>query len=93
MSKYTDNELAHIFSTTTRPLNALSATMHPRDAAVDELGNTIYFSHYGKSGQLYAWEVDHRNAKALGGSNQFSNLRALALHANRSLGGFIGGRR
>ena len=75
---------------TTRPINGLAIGLHPADAAVDELGNVICLSHYGRHDSPYGWEIDHREASCLGGPDALSNLRALKCKANRSLGGILG---
>ena len=93
MSQYTDVELSYIFRSTTRPAGRPGGILPNLDLAIDELGNTISFSAYGSVSSRYGWEVDHRNALALGGSNDLANLRALAVKTNRRLGGLLSGRR
>ncbi len=48
----------------------------------DELGNPIYKPAYGNEGE-HGWEVDHKNPKAKGGTDDPRNLRALQTKANR----------
>jgi hypothetical protein len=74
---------------TTRPLG-MTAGFYPADAALDEEGNVICRSHYGRRDSQYGWEIDHRHPTALGGSNAFGNLRALHWHANCRHGGLLG---
>ncbi len=89
MTQYSEVMLDHVWVQTTRPLTALSGALHPPEARMDELGNVVYRSHYGKANSLYGWEVDHRNALALGGGHNFLNLRALRCSTNRGLGAYI----
>ncbi|MCZ6706985.1 MAG: HNH endonuclease [Chloroflexi bacterium] len=51
----------------------------------DELGNPMYKPAYGKGGGT-GWEIDHRNPKAKGGTDNPRNLRALNTTANRRKG-------
>ncbi len=90
MSAYSEYQLDQIWLNTTRPLGVLYRLEHPTDARMDESGNVIYRSRYGQAHLSHSWEVDHRNALALGGPHNTSNLRALACTANRSLGGLLG---
>jgi len=90
MSQYTPQQLNQIFLSTTRPLNALAASLYPSDAALDEKGNVISRSAYGKHDSRFGWEVDHRVPSAIGGSGWFLNLRALSCSDNRRMGGILG---
>lgn len=90
MANYTRNDLEWIWWNTTKPLNALTASLFPDDARADEMGNVISRSSYGQHASNYGWEVDHRIARALGGSDHLSNLRALKCATNRGLGGLLG---
>jgi hypothetical protein len=71
---------------TTRPLSRMSSLFHPKDARLDELGNIICYSHYGRHDTRYGWEIDHRHPTSAGGSEEVSNLRALHWNANRAAG-------
>ena len=75
---------------TTRPLSGLSAVFNPADAALDEEGNIICRSHYGRRDSEYGWEIDHRHPSALGGGNALGNLRALHWRSNSRHGGLLG---
>ena len=90
MTQYTPQDLDIIFARTTKPMNALTASLYPRDAAFDERGNVIARSQYGKHQSPYGWDVDHRVPSAVGGLGSFLNLRALSCSDNRRLGGFLG---
>lgn len=74
----------------TKPLNGLLAAAFPSDARVDEAGRIICWSHYGRHDSPNGWEIDHHLPKALGGSDHWSNLRALSCSVNRGLGGLVG---
>jgi hypothetical protein len=90
MTQYSEVFLDLVWAQTTRPLGAFNAAYHhPSDARIDELGNIVCRSHYGKATSAYGWEVDHRHPSALGGAHHVANLRALACSANRGLGGLI----
>lgn len=73
----------------TQPLSGLRAMFEPEDARLDHFGNVICWSHYGQHSSHYGWEIDHICPKALGGSDDFSNLRALKCSTNRGLGGLL----
>jgi hypothetical protein len=47
---------------------------------------------YSEHGQLteYGWEIDHHLPSALGGGDQYDNLRPLHWRNNRRRGGLIG---
>ena len=75
---------------TTRPLSGIMQLLHPADARMDEVGNVIRYTEYGKASSQYGWEIDHREPKSLGGSLGFNNLRALKCRTNRQLGGLLG---
>ncbi len=44
------------------------------------------FSNYGQFGQRGAWEVEHSNARANGGTHSLNNLYAAHIRCNRSKG-------
>ena len=44
----------------------------------------LAFKNYGKSGGKAAWEIDHSNPKANGGSDRLNNLYAACISCNRS---------
>lgn len=48
----------------------------------DSEGNKIRYASYGTEGK-YAWEIDHINPKAKGGSDNLRNLQPLSPNANR----------
>jgi hypothetical protein len=73
----------------TRPLGLLGYS-HPPEARMDEQGNIIYLSHYGRRDSEYGWEIDHRVPSALGGPDNGSNWRALHWRANCVHGGLLG---
>lgn len=56
----------------------------------DDFGSWMYKADYGKRDSTFGWEVDHIKAKALGGSDDLSNLRALNWRNNSALGGLVG---
>ncbi|HZH11777.1 MAG TPA: HNH endonuclease signature motif containing protein [Microvirga sp.] len=56
----------------------------------DAFGRTIRFSDYGDRDSRYGWEIDHIHPKALGGSDDLSNLRPLHCENNAGLGGILG---
>ena len=60
------------------------------ESRIDDHGNLILWSQYGRHDLPYGWEIDHRHPSALGGSDHRDNLRALHCRANRSLGGILG---
>jgi 5-methylcytosine-specific restriction endonuclease McrA len=51
----------------------------------DKYDNKIRFSSYGTEGE-YGWEIDHKNPKDKGGSDQLSNLQPLQWEENREKG-------
>lgn len=59
----------------------------------DDFGLFIRWSDYGDRNSEYGWEIDHRRATILGGSDRPSNLRALHWRNNASLGGQLSGTR
>lgn len=65
--------------------------MHPAEWRRDDFGHLISFSDYGKSTSPHGWEIDHIRAKAIGGSDDISNLRPLRCAVNSALGGLLGG--
>ena len=48
----------------------------------DKYENKIRFGSYGTKGD-YGWEIDHKNPKDKGGSNQLRNLQPLYWEENR----------
>ena len=44
----------------------------------------LAFTNYGRYGAKGAWEVEHSNARARGGSNRLNNLYAAHVTCNRS---------
>jgi hypothetical protein len=62
--------------------------MNGKDAGVwrkDTYGNKIRFASYGTEGE-YGWEIDHKNPKDRGGSDQLKNLQPLQWEENREKG-------
>jgi len=51
----------------------------------DKYDNKIRFASYGTEGD-YGWEIDHKNPKDKGGSNQLRNLQPLQWKENREKG-------
>jgi len=49
-------------------------------------GKALAFSNYGKPGERGAWEVDHGNPKARGGTNLMRNLWPMCVECNRKKG-------
>jgi len=58
---------------------------NPDEYRRDSVGNTIYYSSYGKTSTM-GWELDHVKAQANGGSHHPRNIQALQTSANRSKG-------
>jgi hypothetical protein len=56
----------------------------------DEFGGAMRYSDYGNRSSDYGWEVDHIRARALGGTDDISNLRPLRCVVNAGLGGLLG---
>lgn len=48
----------------------------------DVYGNKIRFGSYGTEGE-FGWEIDHKNPKDKGGSDQLKNLQPLQWEENR----------
>lgn len=46
----------------------------------------LKWKNYGQLGELRAWEVDHSNPRANGGSDRLNNLYAACIPCNRSKG-------
>lgn len=46
----------------------------------------LAYSNYGKVGRRGAWEVEHSNAQANGGTHNLNNLYAAHIRCNRSKG-------
>jgi 5-methylcytosine-specific restriction endonuclease McrA len=63
------------------PIRGKNPDTHRRDA----FGNDIYYHSYGKNTPM-GWHVDHKKAKAKGGSDHRRNLQALQARANMSKG-------
>jgi hypothetical protein len=59
-------------------------------ASKDCNGLWVYRSAYGDSNSPFGWELDHIVPKALGGSDDVSNLRPRHCSGNRSAGGLLG---
>jgi hypothetical protein len=51
----------------------------------DPCGNPIYKHSYGKHSEM-GWEIDHKKAKANGGTDHLNNLQALKTSTNRKKG-------
>jgi 5-methylcytosine-specific restriction endonuclease McrA len=51
----------------------------------DKLGNTIYYSSYGKNSEM-GWEIDHSKPQSKGGTDHLNNLQPLNTKANRQKG-------
>jgi len=51
----------------------------------DKYDNKIRFGSYGTEGE-YGWEIDHKNPKDKGGSDQLRNLQPLHWEENREKG-------
>lgn len=51
----------------------------------DSQGNEIYKPAYGKRGK-HGWEVEHKNPKSKGGTDNPRNLQTLQTKANRQKG-------
>jgi 5-methylcytosine-specific restriction endonuclease McrA len=57
----------------------------PNSWRKDKYGNKIRFGSYGTQGK-YGWEIDHKNPKDRGGSDQIRNLQPLHWEENRKKG-------
>jgi hypothetical protein len=58
----------------------------------DALHRVIRYSDYGDRNSKFGWEIDHYPIpRALGGSEDISNLRPLHCTNNAGLGGILGG--
>ena len=64
-----------------KPIRGRNPDTWRRDAA----GNKLRKGSYGTLGE-YGWEVDHKNPKSKGGTDNPRNLRALHWEANRKKG-------
>ena len=51
----------------------------------DDEGNKLRKGSYGTTGD-YGWEIDHKNPKSKGGSDNLRNLRPLHWKENREKG-------
>ncbi|MBX5239363.1 HNH endonuclease [Rhizobium sp. NLR22b] len=68
-----------------------SAVLDPARWRYDAHGRLICFSDYGRRDSEYGWELDHFPIpKALGGSDDMSNIRALHWRGNAAHGGLLG---
>jgi HNH endonuclease len=67
---YSDDELNDIFDRT--------------DGDCHICFSSLSFGNYGRLGQRGAWEVDHSNPRARGGTNRRNNLYAACIYCNRS---------
>lgn len=47
-------------------------------------GKRLAFKNYARHGERAAWEVDHSNARAKGGTHRLSNLLPACISCNRS---------
>lgn len=52
-------------------------------------GYLINYSEYGRT-STFGWEIDHALPSALGGGDQYANLRPLHWQNNRRRGGLLG---
>ena len=55
----------------------------------DVHGNEIHRAAYGDSSSKYGWQTDHIRPKALGGSDDISNLRPVSCRSNAKLGALL----
>jgi len=46
----------------------------------------LAFKNYGRHGERAAWEIEHSNPRAKGGTNRWNNLYAACIRCNRSKG-------
>jgi len=51
----------------------------------DTEGNVIRYGSYGTKGE-YGWEVDHKNPRSKGGTDNIRNLQPLQWEENRKKG-------
>ncbi|TFE67032.1 hypothetical protein A7Q10_10040 [Methylacidiphilum caldifontis] len=58
---------------------------NPKVWRKDNYGNIIRFDSYGTNGE-YGWEIDHKNPKDKGGSDNLRNLQPLHWQENRKKG-------
>ncbi len=49
-------------------------------------GEKMAFTNYGQHGERGAWEIEHSNPKARGGTDRANNLYAACIDCNRSKG-------
>ena|ERR1700730_1967818 len=59
------------------------------DFRIDCDGRLIRWPDYGVRSE-FGWEIDHIVPKAMGGTDDLSNLRARHWHGNSSAGGVLG---
>jgi hypothetical protein len=65
-----------------------AAGLNPAVEKIDCDCRHIRWAEYGKL-STYGWEIDHAQERALGGSDDFSNLRARHWYGNRQAGGIL----
>ena len=58
----------------------------PTSIRKDACGAWILRSQYGNRSSMFGWEIDHVYPKALGGGDEFDNLRAMQWENNDSKG-------
>ena len=58
---------------------------NPETWRKDAYGNVIKYGSYGTNGK-YGWELDHKNPRSHGGTNDTRNIQALQWEENRSKG-------
>jgi 5-methylcytosine-specific restriction endonuclease McrA len=46
----------------------------------------VAFKNYAQCGERGAWEIEHSNPRANGGTDRYNNLYAACIHCNRSKG-------
>jgi hypothetical protein len=70
--RYTDEQLEEIFDRT--------------DGRCHLCKKKLAFKNYGRPGERAAWEVEHSNARANGGTDHGRNLKAACIPCNRAKG-------
>src|SRR6266704_6497870 len=67
--------------------NADLRTIYNRTSGKCHLcGKQLALTNYGQFGERGAWEVEHSNARARGGTDRLNNLYAACISCNRSKG-------